>query len=91
MKHSYIYIFLFAFSLVCQVQAQRISVHDPVMIKQGDANWYGTGHNGMLNADNKDYLIFHAYDAADNGRSKLRIFQLNWDKENWPVVGEPIY
>ena len=54
-------------------------------VLQGDKNWHGVGHNAVVTFDNTDYLIFHAYDAADNGRSKLRIEKLNWIN-NWPVV-----
>ncbi|HEY4150411.1 MAG TPA: arabinan endo-1,5-alpha-L-arabinosidase [Chitinophagaceae bacterium] len=53
---------------------------------EGDKNWYGVGHNGAYTFDGKDYLIFHGYDAADKGRSKLRIETMQWDKDGWPVV-----
>lgn len=55
------------------------------IVLQGDANWYGVGHNAVCTFDDKDYLIFHGYDAKENGRSKLRIEQLDW-KNGWPVV-----
>lgn len=51
----------------------------------GDKNWYGVGHNAVAQFDGTDYIIFHAYDAADRGISKLRIEKLNWEN-NWPVV-----
>lgn len=51
----------------------------------GNKNWYGVGHNAVYNADGIDYLVFHGYDANDNGKSKLRIEILNW-KNNWPLV-----
>lgn len=51
----------------------------------GNKNWYGVGHNAVYNADGKYYLVFHGYDASDNGKSKLRIEILNW-KNNWPLV-----
>ena len=61
------------------------------ILMQGDENWHGVGHNAVATADGKDYLLFHAYDANDNGRSKLRIFELLWDNDEWPIVGDPIY
>jgi len=61
------------------------------LLMAGDENWHGVGHNGMAAADGEDYLLFHAYDAADNGRSKLRIFKLAWDNDLWPIVGESVY
>lgn len=55
------------------------------ILLEGDKNWYGVGHNAVASFDGIDYLIFHGYDAADNGRSKLRIEKLKWEN-GWPVV-----
>jgi len=52
----------------------------------GDKNWYGVGHNAVANFDGANYLVFHVYDASDNGRSKLLIRKINWDKDGWPQV-----
>jgi len=56
------------------------------LVLAGDKDWYGVGHNAVCTFDGIDYLIFHAYDAADNGRSKLRIEKLSWDADGWPVL-----
>jgi len=56
------------------------------LLLQGDKNWYGVGHNAVYSEGGQDYLIFHAYDAAEEGKPKLRIEKLNWDKNGWPVV-----
>ena len=56
------------------------------LVLAGDKDWYGVGHNAVCTFDGVDYLIFHAYDAADNGRSKLRVEPLAWDKDGWPIV-----
>ena len=55
------------------------------ILLQGDAHWYGVGHNAVASFDGVDYLVFHGYDAADNGRSKLRIEKLQWEND-WPAV-----
>jgi len=55
------------------------------LLLQGDSNWYGVGHNAVATFDNKDYLIFHGYDAHDNGKPKLRIEELTWIND-WPQV-----
>ena len=52
----------------------------------GNNKWYGVGHNAVCTFDNADYLVFHGYDAADQGRPKLRIERLIWDKDGWPSV-----
>jgi arabinan endo-1,5-alpha-L-arabinosidase len=51
----------------------------------GDARWHGVGHNAVRTFDGVDYLIFHGYDARDQGRPKLRIETLRWD-DRWPRV-----
>lgn len=56
------------------------------LLLEGDKNWFGVGHNSVYTFDNADYLVFHGYDAADRGRSKLRIEALNWDADGWPVL-----
>lgn len=55
-------------------------------VLEGDKFWHGVGHNAVAGFDGTDYLVFHAYDAADSGKSKLRIEKITWLNE-WPVVG----
>jgi beta-xylosidase len=57
------------------------------ILLQGDNDWYGLGHNAVCSFKGADYLIYHAYDAADNGKPKLQIKKLKWTKTGWP---EPI-
>jgi arabinan endo-1,5-alpha-L-arabinosidase len=56
------------------------------LLLEGDKDWYGAGHNAVYTFGGRDYIIFHAYDAHDKGRSKLRIEELHWDKDGWPVM-----
>ena len=58
------------------------------LVVQGDAKeWFGAGHNSAYTFDDKDYIIYHGYDAKDRGRSKLIIEEMKWDKDGWPVLG----
>ncbi|MEX2601327.1 MAG: arabinan endo-1,5-alpha-L-arabinosidase [Balneolaceae bacterium] len=56
------------------------------LVLQGDENYAGIGHNSAYTFDGKDYLVAHAYDLNDEGRSKLIILEMNWDENDWPVV-----
>ncbi|WP_405328383.1 arabinan endo-1,5-alpha-L-arabinosidase [Leeuwenhoekiella sp. LLG6367-2.1] len=56
------------------------------LIIEGNDNWYGAGHNSTYTFDGKNYIIFHAYDANDNGAPKLKIAELQWDAEGWPIL-----
>ena len=56
------------------------------ILLQGDENWHGVGHNAVVSFDGTDYLVFHAYDAHDDGKPKLRVEKLEWNKMGWPVV-----
>jgi arabinan endo-1,5-alpha-L-arabinosidase len=55
------------------------------ILMAGDENWYGVGHNAVCTFNGTNYLIYHGYDAADKGISKLRISKLTW-KNDWPVA-----
>jgi len=50
------------------------------------ARWAANGHNSAYTFDGKDYLVMHAYDRNDQGRSKLVIREIQWDEGGWPVV-----
>ena len=58
------------------------------ILLRGDEKWYGVGHNSTYTFEDIDYIVFHGYDAADEGRSKLIIRKLEWDNDGWPVVAE---
>ena len=55
---------------------------------QGGGSWRGPGHNAVVFSGTKAYNIFHAY-RSDNGASQLRVSELAWDKDGWPVSGGP--
>ena len=56
------------------------------ILLKGNENWYGVGHNSAYTFNGSDYLIFHGYDAGDEGKPKLIIKEIGWDNKGWPVV-----
>ncbi len=58
------------------------------LLIKGNKNWVGLGHNSAYTWDDKDYLVLHAYESADNYLQKLKILTIHWDKEGWPLVDE---
>jgi arabinan endo-1,5-alpha-L-arabinosidase len=58
----------------------------PVVI--GNKNWAGWGGNSAYTFDRKDYLVFHAYENADNNFHRLKIAEIKWDAEQWPGIDE---
>jgi arabinan endo-1,5-alpha-L-arabinosidase len=55
------------------------------LVLQGTKDWVALGHNAAYTFDGQDYLVFHAYETADNALQKLRILPMTW-ADGWPVV-----
>ena len=55
------------------------------LVLEGNENWVALGHNAAYTFDGTDYLVFHAYETADNAVQKLRILPMSWDND-WPQV-----
>jgi arabinan endo-1,5-alpha-L-arabinosidase len=58
------------------------------LIAQTGGSWVGPGGQSVLMAGTKAYLVYHAY-AASNGAATLRIADLVWDANGWPVPVGP--
>lgn len=56
------------------------------LLLAGDPDWPGLGHNSAYTFNGQDFLVFHAYETADNGLQKLKIAELTWDIDDWPIV-----
>ena len=60
------------------------------LVIKGNERWAGWGGNSAYTFDGKDYIVFHAYENADNDFHRLKIGQITWDAEQWPVVDEKV-
>jgi arabinan endo-1,5-alpha-L-arabinosidase len=58
------------------------------LIAQGDSTWAGPGGQSVMIAGKKAYLVYHAY-AKSNGTATLRIADLVWDANGWPMPVGP--
>lgn len=67
----------------------RMDAGGGTLVLQGNSAWPGVGHNAVYTLDGKDYLVFHGYDAADNGKPRLKILPLQWDSNGWPQASLP--
>ena len=58
------------------------------LIVAGASRWVGPGHCAVLQGNEGDYLIYHAYDAEWRGVATLRISTLRWDSDGWPTLSQ---
>lgn len=58
------------------------------LLVSGNDSWKGPGHNAVIFDGDKAYNVYHAY-AASNGAATLRISELVWNAEGWPISGAP--
>ncbi len=49
-------------------------------------NWRGPGHCGLYPDRDRDLIVYHAYDVAHEARPTLRLAELRWDRDGWPVA-----
>ena len=54
------------------------------LVRDGAGRW--PGHNAVYREGKRDWLVYHAYDAEDNGAAKLRLEEIVWDSDGWPKV-----
>jgi arabinan endo-1,5-alpha-L-arabinosidase len=73
---------------VDQAGAQMASGGGTLLV-QGDTNWIAPGHNAVIAYNGKTYNLYHALKGSSSGAATLRISELAWDANGWPVSGGP--
>jgi arabinan endo-1,5-alpha-L-arabinosidase len=56
------------------------------LLLQGNRRFPGVGHQAVLREPDRDYLVYHAYDAQHEGKATLRISPIVWTDDGWPTV-----
>lgn len=51
-----------------------------------NSKWAAWGGQGVYSFDGKDYVVLHAYEAADNDFHRLKILPITWDGAGWPAI-----
>jgi len=65
---------------------ERMDYGGGSLVVKGNDEYAAVGHNSVYTFEGTDYLVAHAYDLSDEGRSKLVILEVLWDDEGWPIV-----
>ncbi|HXS21129.1 MAG TPA: arabinan endo-1,5-alpha-L-arabinosidase [Steroidobacteraceae bacterium] len=48
--------------------------------------WRGPGGCGVVRDGDREYIVYHAYDAWHHGIPTLRIAPLSWSSDGWPTA-----
>ncbi len=59
------------------------------LLVTGNTSWVAPGHNAVITYNNKTYNIYHALKGSSSGAATLRISEIAWDANGWPVSGGP--
>ncbi len=59
------------------------------LLVQGNSSWVAPGHNAVITYGGKTYNLYHALQGGSNGPATLRVAELVWDADGWPVSGGP--
>jgi len=56
------------------------------LVLSSEGRYIGPGHCAVLKDGRDHRLVFHSYDAENNGVPTLQTRTLIWDREGWPMV-----
>lgn len=52
----------------------------------GGTRWRGPGHCGLMHDGARDLIVYHAYDAEHDAAPTLRLAELRWSADGWPIA-----
>jgi arabinan endo-1,5-alpha-L-arabinosidase len=59
------------------------------LVLSSGTRWIGPGHNAILHTYGRDYNVYHSYDANSGGTPTLRISEMDWSSDGWPISAGP--
>jgi arabinan endo-1,5-alpha-L-arabinosidase len=59
------------------------------LVLAGNDRFKGPGSNMVLDSDNGHFNVYHAYDANLGGEGVLRVAELFFDNDGWPITAGP--
>jgi len=59
------------------------------LVVTGNSAWVAPGHNAVIVYAGRTYNVYHALKGSSSGAATLRIAELAWDADGWPVSGGP--
>jgi arabinan endo-1,5-alpha-L-arabinosidase len=58
------------------------------MVLSGSGEWAAVGHNAVIFVGDRAYNVYHAYPNSGS-YARLRVADLVWDADGWPISGGP--
>lgn len=59
-------------------------------LQGSDEGMIGPGSSSVYTAGSRSYLVYHYYDAFENGDPWVQVRPLVWLPSGWPVTGQPL-
>jgi arabinan endo-1,5-alpha-L-arabinosidase len=59
-------------------------------LQGSDEGMIGPGSSSVYSAGSRSYLVYHYYDAFENGDPWVQVRPLVWTSSGWPVTGQPL-
>ena len=59
-------------------------------LQGSDEGMIGPGSSSVYTDGSRSYLVYHYYDAFENGDPWVQIRPLVWLPSGWPVTGQPL-
>ncbi len=70
-------------------EGKLLSEGGGTLLLEGAGRWRGPGHNAIVVDQGRHYNVYHSYDADSSGVPNLRIAEMTWTDDGWPLSAGP--